>query len=71
METNKLPYLGIYQNSRTKQTWLYSRKHGEVVKATRGEYEMLYYLARMIRSQIHEPQEIIDAIEQAIDNNKL
>lgn len=57
--------LGILQNSRTKQTFLFTKDElsSKSTEAHKSEYEILKGLAELIRSGIYDPQEIVNSIK--------
>ena len=55
------PCFAILQNSRTRQTHLWTKERGEWFHAGKDEYDILKGIARLIRISEH-PQEILDSL---------
>ena len=58
------PDFAILQNSRTRQTHLWTRERGKWLRAGEDEYDILKGIAKLIRVT-DQPQEILEGLKYA------
>ena len=68
MTDKPVPDFAIFQNSRTRMTGLWAKEKGEWISARDDEYEILSFLAQLIRTTPN-PQEVLDGIKIASLND--
>jgi hypothetical protein len=61
MEDNKIPDFAIFQNSRTRQSAIWSKEAGHWIDAKESEYEPLAIIVNLIRHSPN-PQEIVEEL---------
>ena len=59
------PEFAIYQNSRTRQSAIWTKEKGKWIEATDDEYEILGLLARLIRTSPNPTEIMVELAKQA------
>ena len=60
-----VPEFAIFQNSRLKQSAIWTKEKGKWIEAEQSEYEVLGLLARLIRTTPNPSEIVVELAKQA------